>query len=73
MKFKDMPYKRVEYEEAEKEYRRIIEAFQSARSGEEQFEIHKKKHIEFRAELKQIRAVREHGRQNLKKHKEREE
>lgn len=41
MKFKDMPYKRVEYEEAEKEYRRIIEAFQSARSGEEQFEIHK--------------------------------
>lgn len=36
------------------------------------FEIHKKKHIELRLELKKIREVREHGRQNLKKHKERE-
>lgn len=42
MKFKDMPYKRVEYEVAEKELREIIEAFKAATSGEQQFEIHKK-------------------------------
>lgn len=42
MKFKDMPYKRVEFDEVEKEYRQMIEAFQTAKSGEEQFEIHKK-------------------------------
>lgn len=42
MKFKDMPYKRIEFDEVEKEYRQIMEAFQAAKNGEEQFEIHKK-------------------------------
>ena len=42
MKFKDMPYQRVRYEEAEKEFRQIIEEFRNAKSGEEQFEVHKK-------------------------------
>ena len=39
MKFKDMPYQRVEYERAEHEYRRIIEDFRMAESGEEQFKL----------------------------------
>lgn len=42
MKFKDMPYKRVEYEAAEKEFHELIEEFKTAKSGEEQFEVHKK-------------------------------
>lgn len=42
MKFKDMPYKRVEYETAEKELRGLIEEFKAAQSPEEQFEVHKK-------------------------------
>ncbi len=42
MKFKDMPYQRVEYERAEHEYRRIIEDFRMAESGEEQFKVHER-------------------------------
>lgn len=42
MKFTDMPYNRVEYEEAEKEFKMLMEEFKKAKSGEEQFEIHKK-------------------------------
>ena len=42
MKFEDMPYKRVEYEETEKEYRKIIEDFRKAGSGEEQFKVHER-------------------------------
>lgn len=42
MKFADMPYKRVEYEEAEKEFETLMEEFKKAKSGEEQFEIHKR-------------------------------
>ena len=42
MKFKDMPYERVKYEEAEKEFRKIIEEFKRADSGEDQFEVHKR-------------------------------
>ena len=42
MKFKDMPYKRVEKEELEKALTGIMEEFKAASSGEEQFEIHKK-------------------------------
>lgn len=42
MKFKDMPYKRVEKEELEKTLTGIMEEFKAASSGEEQFEIHKK-------------------------------
>lgn len=42
MKFKDLPYERVVYEEAEKEYHKIMEEFKAAGSGEEQFQVHKK-------------------------------
>ena len=42
MKFKDMPYKRVEKDEVEKAFARIVEEFKAAASGEEQFEVHKK-------------------------------
>ena len=41
-KFKDLPYERVVYEEVEKEYRALIDEFKAAKSGEEQFEVHKK-------------------------------
>lgn len=42
MKFKDMPYKRVEKDEVEKALTNIMEEFEAASSGEEQFEVHKK-------------------------------
>lgn len=42
MKFKDMPYERVKFEEIEKEFRSIIDEFKAAESGEAQFEVHKK-------------------------------
>lgn len=42
MKFKDMPYERVKYEDVEKEFRQIIEEFKNAESGEEQFAVHQK-------------------------------
>lgn len=42
MKFKDMPYKRVRYEETEKEFRGIIEEFKAADSKEAQFAVHEK-------------------------------
>ena len=42
MKFKDMPYERIKYEEAEKEFRSLIEGFENARSGEEQLAVHEK-------------------------------
>ncbi len=42
MKFKDMPYKRVEKDEVEKAFTRIMEEFKAASTGEEQFEVHKK-------------------------------
>ena len=41
-KFKDLPYQRVVYEEVEKEYRALMDEFKAAKSGEEQFEVHKK-------------------------------
>ena len=37
-----MPYHRVVYEEAEKEYRQLIEDFRAAGSGEEQFKVHER-------------------------------
>lgn len=40
MKFKDMPYERVKYEDVHKEYRRIIDAAKGVESGEEQFAVH---------------------------------
>ena len=42
MKFQDMPYQRVALEEVKKEGKALIEALKQAKSGEEQFEIHKK-------------------------------
>lgn len=42
MKFKDMPYTRVDKEEARKIFKSIIEEAKSAQSAEEQFAIHKK-------------------------------
>ncbi len=42
MKFQDMPYERVNFEEAGKQLQELTAAFEAAGSGEEQFEIHKK-------------------------------
>lgn len=42
MKFKDMPYKRVDKDALEKDFLQIMEEFKAAGSGEEQFEVHKK-------------------------------
>ena len=41
MKFQDMPYKRVDFAEIQKRFQSLMEEFQNAKSGEEQFEIHK--------------------------------
>lgn len=45
MKFSDMPYQRVEYKDAEKEYRQIMEDFRGAESGEEQFKVHERYYV----------------------------
>lgn len=42
MKFKDMPYERVEFSEVEAQVKELISALDQAGSGEEQFEVHKK-------------------------------
>lgn len=42
MKFKDMPYERVDFEKVEQEMRALMEAFDSAKDGEEQFAVHQK-------------------------------
>lgn len=42
MKFKDMPYRRILFEDIEKEFNQIIEDFKNAKSGEEQFEVHRR-------------------------------
>ena len=42
MKFKDMPYERVDSAEVEAQVKELISALDQAGSGEEQFEIHKK-------------------------------
>lgn len=60
MKFSEMPYERVKYEEAEKQYKEIMEQFAQAQSGEEQFEIHKKQYalssqVESQMTIAQIR------------------
>ena len=41
MKFSEMPYERVDMKQVEAEYKRIMEASKNAKSGEEQFAIHK--------------------------------
>ena len=42
MKFKDMPYERVNFEEVEAQFQELMKEFVEAKSGEEQFEVHKK-------------------------------
>lgn len=41
MKFKDMPYERIDFAKAKAELSEIMEKSKAAKSGEEQFEIHK--------------------------------
>ena len=50
MKFSEMPYKRIDMEEVEKEYKSIIERTKNAKSGEEQFEIHRE-YYKFNADV----------------------
>lgn len=42
MKFSEMPYKRLDFEEAKKTFQQIMKDFDEAKSGEEQFEVHKR-------------------------------
>lgn len=42
MKFKDMPYERVDFDKVEEEGKALMAEFDAAKSGEEQFEVHKK-------------------------------
>ncbi len=42
MKFMDMPYERVVFEDVEKEFLSLMEEFKAAKSGEEQFAVHEK-------------------------------
>ncbi len=42
MKFCDMPYERVDFAQVEEEFQQLMQEFQAAKSGEEQFEVHKK-------------------------------
>ncbi|MDO5522158.1 MAG: M3 family oligoendopeptidase [bacterium] len=44
MKFKDMPYQRLEYDKVKQEFDKILAEFKAAKSGEQQFEVHKKKY-----------------------------
>jgi len=41
MKFQDMPYERVDVEDFERKIKALIKRLEEAKSGEEQFEIHK--------------------------------
>lgn len=42
MKFQDMPYERVDFTKVKEEFRKIMEDFDAAGSGEEQFAVHQK-------------------------------
>ncbi len=42
MKFKDMPYQRVDFDQVEKDMKALMEEFDNAASGEEQFRVHQK-------------------------------
>ena len=42
MKFSEMPYERVEFDKVKEEFLAIMEESKAAKSGEEQFEVHKK-------------------------------
>ena len=42
MKFQDMPYRRVDFEQAGQELQNIMEAFQQAKTWEEEMAAHKR-------------------------------
>lgn len=42
MKFSDMPYERVDFGQVEEELKKLMEEFDSAENGEEQFAVHEK-------------------------------
>ncbi|WP_124065931.1 M3 family oligoendopeptidase [Clostridium sp. E02] len=42
MKFKEMPYQRIDLEEKQVQFNQIMKEFADAKSGEAQFEVHKK-------------------------------
>ena len=42
MKFQDMPYERVDFEQVEKDMQQLMEEFDAAASGEQQFAVHEK-------------------------------
>lgn len=42
MKFKDMPYERVDFDKVERELRALMSEFDAAKSGEEQFAVHQR-------------------------------
>ena len=60
MKFKDMPYKRIDFEEAKQELADISRDFSQAKDAEEQFAVHKRYyklmgHVRTQATLAEIR------------------
>lgn len=60
MKFKDMPYKRVDLDEIRAKYKELMDEMRAAKSGEEQFEVHKKyyefsNHVRTQTTLSHIR------------------
>ena len=70
MKFSEMPYKRIDMEEVEKEYKSIIERTKNAKSGEEQMPRKLSDRLQWGRERRQ-----EHNMQQKKnkiKHKEME-
>ena len=42
MKFQDMPYERIDFAKVQEEMGELIRELDAAKSGEEQFEVHKK-------------------------------
>nr|WP_314466054.1 M3 family oligoendopeptidase [uncultured Clostridium sp.] len=50
MKFKEMPYQRVDLEEKKVQFEELMKEFTSAKSGEAQFEVHKK-YYKFKDEI----------------------
>jgi M3 family oligoendopeptidase len=42
MKFRDMPYQRIDFEQSQLQFEEMMKEFATAKSGEEQFEVHKK-------------------------------
>ena len=42
MRFQDMPYERIDFAKVQEEMGELIRELDAAKSGEEQFEVHKK-------------------------------